>query len=689
MMEPVSDRRPPITPQLALRVAIFGAVAFALFAIVFFRLWYLQVLSGEQYLAQANSNRVRALPIPAPRGKIVDRQGKIIVGNELAAVIEIDPSQLPQVERDLASEWGRRAGLREAAPKGHKGEPIKIPPIPTAQLKARYKRLGRVLDVSANTIHRRVVRSLVLVPYSSARVKTDVPASVLSYIRERPEQFPGVKVEQSYLRDYPRANLAAQILGNVGEVSPEELKEERYRGVKQGTIVGKDGLERTYDKYLRGQTGIRRIQVDANGRPIPNARLKDERPVAGQRLRLSLDVGLEKAGQDAMAGPLNPGGNPGAFVALDPRNGEVLAMGSHPTFDPAIFTKPLTDARYKALIGEEGGPAPLANRAIAGAYPSASTFKPITALAALDKDLISPSTTIDDGGCTQVAEIERCNAKEQAYGSVDMARALQVSSDVYFYKLGLSTFFHGGSLVQTWARRLGLDHRTGIDLPGEFAGLIPDQRWRDEINAAELRCRKKKKISSTTDVYTAAARGCGLSDLRDYSEGDNASLATGQGDVQATPLQMAVVYAALANGGKVVRPHLGLEIESPNGELVQRIERDPARRVKIDPTDLEAVRHGLQLAASTPEGTSGDVFAGWDHARVPVFGKTGTAERGIKRDQSWYVAWVPDPKHPIVVAVTVEEGGFGAAVAAPIACRILARWYRVEGTCSAGTSVAR
>ena len=272
MMEPVSDRRPPITPQLALRVAIFGAVAFALFAIVFFRLWYLQVLSGEQYLAQANSNRVRALPIPAPRGKIVDRNGRVIVGNNLAAVIEIDPSQ--------AAAGGARPGEPSGAGGPASARPRRRASRASRSRSRRSRRpsCARATSASgacstrrANTIHRRVVRSLVLVPYSSARVKTDVPASVLSYIRERPEQFPGVKVEQTYLRDYPRGTLAAQILGNVGEISPEELKLARYRGVKQGTIVGKDGLERTYDAYLRGKNGIRRVQVDANGRPIPNA----------------------------------------------------------------------------------------------------------------------------------------------------------------------------------------------------------------------------------------------------------------------------------------------------------------------------------------------------------------------------------------------------------------------------------
>ena len=690
-MEPVSDRRPPITPQLALRVAIFGAIAFGLFAIVFFRLWYLQVLSGDQYLAQANSNRVRVLPIPAPRGKIVDRSGKVIVRNNLAAVIEIDPSKLPQEERTLASAWGQRAGRRERKPEGRKGEPERIPPIPTLELRARYERLGEVLNLPANTIHRRVVRSLVLVPYSAARVKTDVSTSVLSYIRERPEQFPGVKVEQSYLRDYPARTLAAQILGTVGQVSPAELREKRYRGVKQGTIVGKDGLERTYDKYLRGQDGKRLVQVDANGRPIQNDRLKDSEPVSGQRVRLSLDLKLEQAGQRAIAGPLNPGSNPGAFVALDPRSGEVLAMGSHPTFDPSIFTKPLTERRYKALIGDGSGPGAIFNRAISGAYPTASTFKPITALAGLNKNLIEAGTTIVDPGCIQVGEQERCNAKKQAYGPVALPRALQVSSDIYFYKLGISSFYARGDdfVIQRWARRLGLDKATGIDLPGEIAGVIPDKNWRNEINDFELACRKRKGISASASVYLAGAKGCGRSDLRDYNLGDTVNLSIGQGDVQATPLQMAVAYAAIANGGKVVKPHLGLEIESPGGELIQRIERDPARRVKIDEGDLEAIRSGLHLAASTPDGTSGDVFAGWDQGRYPVFGKTGTAERKPKADQSWYVAYVPDPKRPIVVAVTVEEGGFGAAVAAPIACRMLSQYYRQQGKCSAGASTTQ
>ena len=272
-----------------------------------------------------------------------------------------------------------------------------------------------MLNTSANAIHRTVVRSLVLVPYSAARIKTDVPRSVLAFIRERPEEFPGVKVDQAYLRDYPHGTLAAQVLGYVGQISDAELKEKRYRGVKQGTIVGKLGLERTYDKYLRGTDGVRRVQVDAQGRPIANSLLKDVKPVPGQRLQLSLDLGLQEVAQRAISGPLNPGDNPGAFVALDPRSGEVLAMGSNPTFDPSIFTKTLTDARFKALFGggEDGVAGPIFNRAISGGYPTASTFKPFTALAGLADGVITPATTVDDGGCIQVGEVKRCNAQER------------------------------------------------------------------------------------------------------------------------------------------------------------------------------------------------------------------------------------------------------------------------------------
>jgi len=682
MMES-SGSRAPITPQLALRVAILGGIALALFAIVFFRLWYLQVLSGDKFLAQATVNRVRDLRIQAPRGNIVDRNGRTIVANHVAVVVEIDPAKLPDAERDLAAEWGQAMTKRGARPKGRRGEPIPIPRTPTKELRERYQRLGRVLGLPGGEVHRRVVRSLVLVPYSNARLRTDVPVSTLAYISERPELFPGVTVDQTYLRAYPNGTVGAQILGTVGEISKGETKEPRFRGVTAGTTIGKSGLERTYDRYLRGVDGKQRIQVDAFGRPVFNPRLKRQEPIAGQRVRLSLDLGLQRTAQRQL-GDIG-GGRAGAAIALDPRDGSLLAMVSHPTFDPALLTKEITQERYDALVGRNSdGPGPLFNRAISGQYPIASTMKAVTALASLEKGLITPGTVINDPGCIEIGVIERCNAKDQAYGSVDLARAIQVSSDVYFYKLGVSAFSNGGLVLQRYARKLGFDQPTGIDLPGEDGGTIPDPAWRKEINNVELECRKDKGLPLT------GFSGCGISDLREYDLGDNASLAVGQGDMQATPLQLAVAYAAIANKGKVVVPHLGLEIERANGELVQRIERDPARRVSIDEGDRQAVANGLHLAASAEGGTSADVFAGWPQDRLPIFGKTGTAERGNKADQSWYVAYVPDPKRPVVVVATVEEGGFGAATAAPIACRMLAKFYDLRDVpCARGESAAR
>ncbi|MGH2944512.1 MAG: penicillin-binding transpeptidase domain-containing protein, partial [Solirubrobacteraceae bacterium] len=520
MMEPASDRRTAITPQLALRVAIFGGIAFALFAIVFFRLWYLQVLSGDKYLAEARGNRLRELRIQAPRGKIVDRNGKVMVRNRRAVVVQLDPAKLPEEERELAAAWGKKAGERLARPKGQRGDPIPIPPIPTAELRTRYRRLAAVLGTRASTIHRQVVHSLVLVPYSSVRVKTDVPNSVLAYISERPERFPGVKVEQTYLRDYPNGSIGAQILGTVGEINPEELDRPRFRDVKPGTIIGTGGLERTYDRYLRGVDGIERVQVDAFGRPVASSLLRRVEPIAGQRLRLSLDLALERTAQRSLSSIGE--GHPGAFIALDPRDGQVLAMGSHPSYDPAELTKPLTPKRYDELLGgEHGGAGPLFNRAIAGQYPTGSTFKAITALAGLEKGLITPGVSIDDPGCIQVGEAERCNAKDQAYGSVDLTRALQVSSDVYFYKLGISAFYNRGDpgdvVIQRYARKLGFGRPTGIDLPGEDGGVIPDKEWREGVNKLEIACRRKRDIPLQANVFAAGAAGCGISDMRPYN----------------------------------------------------------------------------------------------------------------------------------------------------------------------------
>lgn len=696
------DRRAPITPALALRVAALGFVALGLFAIIFFRLWFLQVLAGDEYLVQANQNRVRDIPIAAPRGDIVDRRGATIVDSRLANVVLLKPDSLPDEERAKAARWGQQATTlarrwRRENPRSRRDPPLPPVPAPSAALDARYRALGRVIDMRPETIQRRVVQSLAVLPYASVKLRVDTPRSVIAYLQERKAEFPGVAPDTIFLRRYPKKTLAAQLLGNVGEVDPAELKQARFRGVAPGTVVGKSGVEYTYDSYLRGRNGAERLQIDSMGNfvgELPRAR---RAPLPGRQIKLSLDLGLQQEGQRALQkaiGLANANGNPskaGAFVAMNPRSGAIYALGNYPSFDPAIFTKPISDADYAALNSEATG-APLFDRAVGGAYPTGSVFKPITALAALENGTITPGFTVNDNGCMKIGVQERCNAGKQANGVVDLRNALRVSSDIYFYELGIRTNSARTEVIQSMARKLGLGRETGIDLPGGTPGLMPDWRWRRGIAQREAACRRKRKIplGPTYSVYAAAAQGCGISDMREWSIGDNVSLAVGQGDIQASPLQMAVAYSAIAQDGRVPTPHLGLEVEDSAGRLVTRINPPAARRVKLDPAGLQAIMDGLRAAASAPGGTSTTVWKGWDHGRFPVYGKTGTAERPPRADQSWYVCLVRDAQNPrdpgIVIAVTIEEGGFGAESAAPAARLIASKYFGVKAKLVEGDS---
>jgi penicillin-binding protein 2 len=658
------ERLPPITPQLALRIAILGGIAFVLFAIVFFRLWYLQVLSGDQYLQQARDNRVRELRVQAPRGNILDRNGNVLVENRAATVVQLDPESLPAAERDAAATWGQRVTARSKRPKGKKGPMVPIPHPATPHLAQRFKSLARVLGMSPRTIQVRVVRSLSTLPYANVTVKVDVEAPQRNYLVEHNEGFPGVDVQRRFLRRYPQGTLAAQLVGSIGEVNSHELKMKRFKGVRQGTVIGQGGLEWSYDQYLRGLDGSTKITVDALGRPKGTATGRS--PEAGRSVQTTLDAGLQRAGEQYLRKIIQEGtGTAGGFVALDPRNGAVLALGSYPTFKPSVFSRPVTPAMNERLNSDKYG-APLFNRAITGAYPTGSTFKPLTAVAAMSTGVVQPGDVINDSGCIKLgtAGQEACNAGHQALGPVNMVSALSKSSDVYFYTMGQRLNPLGGQPLQSWARRLGIGHTTGIDVPGEFGGTLPDRAWRDRLNRQEAACEKRTH------------HACGIADgtNRPWSEGDEVNLAVGQGDLQATPLQMAVAYSTIANDGHRVRPHLGEAVEDAGGRLLQRIEPGASQRVKLDPVARQAILDGLHDA--TVHGTSADVWKGWPQKRYPVFGKTGTAERpGRPNDQSWYVCFVNDRARPIVVAVTVEDGGWGASAAAPVARTIVSRWF--------------
>lgn len=668
----------PLTPQLAMRVAMLGGIALVLFSIIFFKLWFLQVLTGDQAVREAANNRVRTVAVAAPRGAILDRSGKTLVENRPASVMQLDPAQLPAGARAAAATWGQEMTAWARAPRSQRGPRPKVPAPVNAELEQRYAKLASVLGISAKTVNERVVEQLAQLPYANVRVQVDVPTAVRNYLLERPGQFPGVSVDQVYMRRYPGGIGAAQMLGAVGQVSPEQLKADSFRGVISGAIVGQEGLERSYDRYLRGSDGTKSITIDAAGK-LKGQRISRESR-AGDTVRTSLDANLQRSGEAALASAMSGGGTAGAFVALDPRNGRVLALGSAPTYDPSVRAKPIaTQADYERLFGAAAG-APLFNRAISGGYPTGSIFKPITALAALDGGVITAETTINDPGVLTVGSQKFYNAGHQANGPVSLVRAIQVSSDVFFYSLGRDANPLKGQIIQSWARKLGLDQATGIDLPGEASGTIPDRQWRAQQNAKEIAWEKKSGKKCPPD--------CLYSDKRPWSVGDNIQLAVGQGDVQASPLQMAVAYSAIANGGTVVRPHLGMTIESETGQQLERIAAPPARRVVIDPSYRESILEGLHQA-TLGDGTSADVFSGWDQAKFPVYGKTGTAERPPRPDQSWYAAYVPNATKPIVIVATVEDGGFGAEAAAPAVCEMLATWFAQPNKCSAGASRTR
>jgi penicillin-binding protein 2 len=712
------ERRPAITPQLALRVAVLGGIAFALFAIVFFRLWFLQVLSGEEYVSQAAQNRVRKVKIEAPRGDIVDRNGETLVRTKEAAVVQLLPNDLPEVERTLAAEYlvqlsaaererlanrerlrafdrrERRTGerttkaerreRRRLEDRAGQAPSVSVPPLPRDALQARrlYRRLGKVVDMKPTTIHRRVVQQLALTPYAAVTIRTDVGRAAYNYLLERQDEFPGVRPSKTYIRDYPYRDVGAQLFGTLGEISPAQRKLRRYRGVDSGTRIGQGGIEETYDRWLRGVDGFTRVSIDAQGRPRDELPATRRDPRQGNQVKLALDVGLQDEANRAMQQAIGrarakyPDAKAGAYVAMNPETGEIYAFGSYPSYDANLFAKPLSQEKFDELNSEQRG-APLFNRALNAGYPTGSTFKPITALAALESGELDPGNTrYNDTGKFTLGKQIRRNAKEAVFGNVDLVKAIAVSVDTYFYNLGLRLNDAKGRPLQTWARRLGLGRRTGIDLPGEIGGLVPDARWRNAGYKDYLECREKNKI---TDATTALFK-CGGID-RSWTAGDNVSLAVGQGDLQASPLQMAVAYSGIANGGRIVRPRLGKEVEDGQGSLVQELDRPARRKVDIDPRYRALIMDGLRQATKAEGGTSAGVFKDFPGT---VYGKTGTVERPPQPDQSWYAAYVNEKNRPIVVVTTVEKGGFGAETAAPAACRILAKWYDYKATCSPG-----
>lgn len=610
-MYPRPDDRPRRS-RLSLRIAVLGGVAVALFAVLFFRLWNLQVLDGEKYLAKAQNNRTREYTVLAPRGDILDREGNVLVENRTSLALMLSTEKLPA---DPAAE------------------------------RAELKRIGGLVDMSLRRVRRTIAEEEKIAAGAPVTLRRDIDHDLVFYIEEHKHRFPGVSVEQVFVRSYPDGTEAAHVVGTVGEVSEGELEEEPYKGLEPGEDVGKGGVEYTYDRWLRGTPGVTRIQVNALGQPTSGGQLVSEPPTPGDNLVLTLDPKVQEAGEAALAGQ----GLPGAFVTMNIDTGELLGLGSYPTYDPSVFTHPLTQAEYNELAGDPEW-APLADRATSGLYPTGSTYKIITALAALEDGVITPGTTIQDNGSIELAGQKFQNAGGASYGPLTLVPALQVSSDVFFYELGLRMW--DTNQLQRWSHALGIGEPTGLDLPEEAEGLVPSKQWRDQLYA-----------KGETE--------------RPWSAGDNVQLAVGQGDLQTNPLQLAIAYAALGNGGTIVIPHVGMEVRDSAGRVLREFDPHPRRHVRIDPASREAILTGLHDAAQEVGGTSYEVFGGFP---IPVSGKTGTAQRPPHPDQSWYAVLAPYPNPRIVTIVTFEGGGFGAETAAPAALQILEAYFHKQAS---------
>jgi penicillin-binding protein 2 len=662
VIEAPLQRRAPLPPQLTRRVGVLGVLALVLFGIIAFRLWYLQVLTGTQNAARATANVTRDIAIAPPRGNILDSQGNLLATYRIAPEVAIVADDLP-------------------------------PPGPKRRV--LYRRLARVLGISWQTIKATADNKAVAPPrYAPTAIKDDVTTYALDYIAERKQLFPGVVERQVYLREYPQGDIGSVIFGQVGQItgpsptSHGELGTTQYKGIAAGTTVGQSGLEAQYQPYLQGTPGVDRVAVDAAGYPT-GAQPAPTLPVPGDQLSTSIDLGLEREGYialrkaEAWARTNHDPAPAAAFMAMDPMTGRVLAAGSLPTYNANAFATPPSYSEYAAIRASGA----LNDRATDGQYPTGSTFKPITALGALKAGLITTQTSQGNGACLTFGTKQQfCNSGQANYGNRDLVSALTVSEDTYFYLVGAAG--NGAPwAIQNEARALGLGSAPGIDLPGGGAqGVVPDPAYVANLNAQYLAAACSGNRPRPAYAGNALAIRACAQDLYQpaWTIGQNILLATGQGFLLASPLQMAVAYSAIVNGGTVWTPQIGRAILSPSGQLVQQLPPPAAaRHVSIDPTAQAAVMAGLHAAAQSPSGTSYAVFGNFPRT---VYGKTGTAVHAGQKDQSWYVVYAPDAKRPIVIAVTIEQGGFGAAAAAPAARLMLSQWFGLPKTFNPGTN---
>ena len=619
---------------MALRLGIFGVLAIVIFCALFFRLWALQVISGDHYLSDAQNNQIRSFRLQAQRGPIVDRDGDVLVTNMPGTLVQVWPAALEDVS------YARRDAM--------------------------LVRLSRVLGLRPKVVRAKVAKQLANDPLTPVTVSSDVGDRRAAFLLEHQTEFPGVQITETYLRRYEQGAIAAQILGYESEITAEQLNERKAGTLAPGDRIGQTGIEAVYDSYLRGQPGVGRVYVDALGR-VTSERQFSQMPESGDSLRLTIDDELQRTAEEALAFGVRQAqdngewaANGGALVAMDVKTGEILALASNPTFDPSIYVGTVDEKDLNALANKSAN-SPTLNRAIDGTYPPGSTFKPITALAALEQDLLSPGEVIQCTGKMVVDKQTFVNWDPYKNEPMVLSTALANSCDTYFYDVGLRFYRLDNSPLQRWSRQMGFGKPTGIDLGPESTGVVPTPEWEKRTEKTEI-----DKL---------------------WTSGESVQLAIGQGDLLVTPLQMTRAYAMIANGGKLVEPHLVAAVEEPRNEgeppvVLRPFTAKPPVDLSIDPYNLSVVQEGLFDATHASYGTSQSVFGAFP---IPIAGKTGTAEKYVElpgyrglRDQSWWCGYGPFAKPEIAVCALIENGGHGGEAAAPVALKVFEDYFNVE-----------
>jgi penicillin-binding protein 2 len=638
--------------RVRFRVAILGVIVLGMMSVLVSRLWFLQVLTGEQYAEASVNNSVRLVWLEAPRGRILDRNGAEIVRNRpsLAVGLRRDDLRDPAIRKDVVG------------------------------------RLSKLLRTPAADIERRL-DDVRISPYRPAIVATDVPEQAIFEIREHAERYPGAETLVLPVRTYPHGTLAAHVVGYVGETTESELERLREKGYRLGDSIGRTGVERTYEESLRGRPGIDKLEVNASG--LVQRSLGAQQAVPGNDVMLSLDVGAQAVAEEALLFGIQRARSrtfeetgdaflapAGGVVALDVQTGEVVAMASYPTFEPARFVGGV-DSRYFRSLNDANNHFPLLNRVVQSAYPPGSTFKAFMAAAALETGAMTTGSTLPCPGAFEFGDRAFRNWKGGS-GSITLEQALVESCDTVFYRLGANWWLRernserSGQKVdetmQDWARRFGLSRQTKIDLPNEEDGRVPGREYRQQLyDLNKVRwCDRYAKTKDPVDEDL-----CERGYL--WRGGDAVNMSIGQGDVLATPLQMAVGYAAIANGGRIVQPHVGYKVFAPDGTIRQEIGPTELGRVKIAGPNLAYVQRALREV--TERGTAVFPFRGWPLDRIPVAAKTGSSEIAGKQPFSWFAAYAPADKPRYVVVSVVEQAGFGSQVSGPVVRRIMDKLF--------------